>query len=73
VLGATRPTTPVLGTVEVRVMDAQSAVGDSAALIALVQSLACLEPENEPTNGCIGPEVLAENRFVAARAGMRRG
>jgi carboxylate-amine ligase len=61
---------PALGTVEVRVMDAQSTVADSAALIALVQSLAHLELHGEPADGEIGPEVLAENRFLAARDGL---
>jgi glutamate---cysteine ligase / carboxylate-amine ligase len=37
---------PALGTVEVRVMDAQSTVSDSAAVIAFVQSLARLELES---------------------------
>ena len=61
---------PVLGTVEARVMDAQSTVADSAALIALVQSLARLELEGERIDGDVGPEVLAENRFLAARDGL---
>ena len=61
---------PVLGTVEVRVMDAQPTVADSAALIALIQSLARMELEGEPTDGEISPEVLAENRFLAARDGL---
>ena len=60
---------PALGTVEVRVMDSQSTVADSAALIALVQSLARLELESEPPDRDVGPEVLAENRFLAARDG----
>ncbi|HEY2601771.1 MAG TPA: YbdK family carboxylate-amine ligase [Thermoleophilaceae bacterium] len=61
---------PKLGTVEVRVMDAQSNVADSAALIALVQSLVRLELEGDaPPAGDVGPEVLAENRFLAARDG----
>ena len=61
---------PVLGTVEVRVMDAQSSVADSAALIALVQGLARLELEGAPTDEAIGTEALAENRFLAARDGL---
>jgi carboxylate-amine ligase len=61
---------PSLGTVEVRVMDAQSAVADSTALIALVQSLVCLELEGDPTERDVGPEVLEENRFLAARDGL---
>ena len=50
-------------------MDSQSTVADSAALIALVQSLARLELEGEPADRDVGPEVLAENRFLAARDG----
>jgi glutamate---cysteine ligase / carboxylate-amine ligase len=61
---------PVLGTVEVRVMDAQSSIADSAALIALVQGLARLELEGAPTDETIGAEALAENRFLAARDGL---
>jgi carboxylate-amine ligase len=61
---------PALGTVEVRAMDAQSSVGDSAPLVALVQSLAMLVLEGEPANTATSPEVLAENRFLAARDGV---
>ena len=61
---------PALGTVEVRVMDAQSALADSSALIALVRALARLALEDEPAGFAIGPEVLAENRFLAARDGL---
>jgi glutamate---cysteine ligase / carboxylate-amine ligase len=62
---------PALGTVEVRAMDAQSSVADSAPLVALVQSLAMLVLEGEPTNAATAPEVLAENRFLAARDGVQ--
>jgi carboxylate-amine ligase len=61
---------PALGTVEVRVMDAQTRVRDTAALVALVQSLVCREalgPDRPP----IPPEVIEENRFLAARDGTR--
>ena len=61
---------PALGTVEVRVMDAQPSVADSAALIALVQSLARLALDGAPRDIPVDPEVLAENRFLAARDGM---
>jgi carboxylate-amine ligase len=61
---------PALGTVEVRVMDAQSTVGDVAALVALIQSLVRLELEGDPSIAAPGAEVLAENRFLAARDGM---
>jgi carboxylate-amine ligase len=61
---------PRLGTVEVRVMDAQSTVREAAPLIALVQTLARLELEGDGAAATPGPEVLAENRFLAARDGM---
>jgi carboxylate-amine ligase len=61
---------PTLGTVEVRVMDAQSTVGDVAPLVALIQSLARRELEAAPSEILPSPEMLAENRFLAARDGM---
>ncbi len=61
---------PALGTVEVRVADAQSTVSEVAALVALIQSLARLELEGEPSRPTQGAEVIAENRFLAARDGM---
>ena len=61
---------PALGTVEVRVMDAQSRLLDVTPLVALIQSLACLELEGEPSAVVLSAEVLAENRFLAARDGM---
>jgi len=63
---------PRFGTLEVRVMDAQTRVSDTAALTALVQCLVRLEA----LEGHVGhalvtrPEVLEENRFIAARDGM---
>src|SRR5215207_7244860 len=61
---------PHLGTVEVRIIDAQTRVADAAALAALVHCAACLRATGErPADP--GPEVLAENRFLAARDGMR--
>ena len=60
---------PRLGTVEVRAMDAASTLREAAALVALVQSLARLELEAGPLGRRTGPEVLAENRFLAARDG----
>ena len=53
-------------------MDAQTRVSETAALVALVQSIARLELEE----GCAldhlsySEEVLAENRFLAARDGV---
>jgi carboxylate-amine ligase len=62
---------PALGTVEVRIMDAQTTLGDTAALVALVQSLAHLELEGDDLSTAEpSAEVLAENRFLAARDGM---
>jgi carboxylate-amine ligase len=60
---------PRFGTVEVRVMDAQSTVADSAPLVALVQSLARLILEGGYRETPLDQEVLAENRFLAARDG----
>ncbi len=62
---------PRWGTVEVRIMDAQITVEDSAGLVALVQSLVHKEV-NEGTAAVShhSAELLAENRFLAARDGM---
>jgi carboxylate-amine ligase len=62
---------PRFGTIEVRIMDAQSTVADSAALTALVQCLVRLEAtEGSGADPRIDlPEVLDENRFLAARDG----
>ena len=53
-------------------MDAQSSVQDSAALVALVQSLARLECHERLASELLiaSPEVLDENRFLAARDGV---
>jgi carboxylate-amine ligase len=61
---------PTLGTVEVRVMDAQSTVREVAPLLALVQSLARLELEGDSSPAAPRAEVLDENIFLAARDGM---
>jgi carboxylate-amine ligase len=61
---------PRLGTVEVRIMDAQSRVSDAAALAALVQCRV-RRHAGAPAAHAVGTEVLAENRFLAARDGMR--
>ncbi len=62
---------PRFGTVEVRIMDAQTSVSSTAALVALVQSLARLEHEEGYASDELWgtPEVLDENRFIAARDG----
>jgi glutamate---cysteine ligase / carboxylate-amine ligase len=64
---------PRWGTVEVRIMDAQIKLEDSAALVALVQSLVHMEASRGAgaSMSKASPELLAENRFLAARDGMQ--
>ncbi len=62
---------PRFGTVEVRIMDAQTKLGDTAAIAALVQSIVRAEVEGgEHLERPLPQEVLEENRFLAARDGM---
>ncbi len=63
---------PKLGTIELRVMDAQTRPQSTHALVALLQSLAHLELEEGflATKGIGSPEILAENRFIASRDGI---
>ena len=63
---------PPLGTVEVRICDAQTRGAETAALAALVQSISRLEVEEGYVDEVLvaSPEVLDENRFLAARDGM---
>jgi carboxylate-amine ligase len=63
---------PRLGTVEIRVMDAQTRACDTGALAALVQCLVRLEATEGFADEAMraAPEALAENRFLAARDGM---
>ena len=61
---------PRFGSVELRVMDAQSAVADIAPLVALIQSFARLVLEGGFSAVAAAPEVVAENAFLAARDGM---
>jgi glutamate---cysteine ligase / carboxylate-amine ligase len=62
---------PRFGTVEVRIMDAQTTLADTAAIAALVQSIVRAEVEGEDhMERAMPQEVLAENRFLAARDGM---
>ena len=64
---------PALGTIEVRIMDAQTSIRDTAALAALVQCIVRREA-TRPPGGDVAPtpaEILDENRFLAARDGMR--
>jgi carboxylate-amine ligase len=60
---------PRLGTVEVRIMDAQSRLRDVAALAAVVHCLVRRHADAQHP-GATPPEVIAENRFLAARDGM---
>jgi carboxylate-amine ligase len=63
---------PRFGTVEVRIMDAQTTVPETASLAALVQCIARLEVEQGymSSRALEVPEALDENRFLAARDGM---
>lgn len=62
---------PRFGTVEVRIMDAQTTLPDTAAIAALVQCIVRAEVEGrERLERPMPQEVLAENRFLAARDGM---
>jgi carboxylate-amine ligase len=60
---------PHLGTIEVRAMDAQVEAFETAALVALVQCLVRAGAE-EGSDDAPPPEVLDENRFIAARDGI---
>jgi carboxylate-amine ligase len=62
---------PRFGTVEVRIMDAQTRLADTAAIAALVQCVVRAEIEGEDhLERAMPQEVLEENRFLAARDGM---
>ncbi len=63
---------PRYGTVEVRVMDAQTRLADTAAIAALIQSLVrLLATERLAPDALLGAqEALDENRFIASRDGM---
>ena len=63
---------PRYGTVEVRIMDAQSSIEHTAALVAFVQCLVRLEVLEgyTPAKLLQAQEVLDENRFLAARDGV---
>ena len=63
---------PRFGTIEVRIMDAQTRTCDTAALAALVQCLVRLEATGPFVVADIAehPEVLDENRFLATRDGI---
>jgi glutamate---cysteine ligase / carboxylate-amine ligase len=63
---------PRFGTVEVRIMDAQTTVTEIGALAALVQATARLELEEGyvPQQLISAAELLDENRFLALRDGI---
>jgi carboxylate-amine ligase len=61
---------PRFGTIEIRVMDAQTRIRDTAALSALVQCLVRLEALDGFAEPEDTPEAMAENRFLAARDGI---
>jgi carboxylate-amine ligase len=63
---------PRLGTVEIRIMDAQTSLQDVAALVAFTRALVVAEASDRlaPERLISAPEVLDENRFLAARDGM---
>jgi carboxylate-amine ligase len=63
---------PRFGTIEVRIMDAQSTLTATRALVALTQCLVRLEVcEGYAAQELVrAPEALEENRFIAARDGI---
>lgn len=63
---------PRVGTIEVRIMDAQITLEATRALVAMVQSLAKMEFEEAWAEEASrsAPEVHDENRFLAARDGV---
>jgi carboxylate-amine ligase len=63
---------PSLGTIEIRIMDAQTTARRTAVLAALVQTIAHLELEEgyQPERLIDAFEILQENRFLAARDGV---
>jgi glutamate---cysteine ligase / carboxylate-amine ligase len=63
---------PRYGTVEIRIMDAQASVEQTAALVALIQCLVRLEVVEGYASSRVlhAQEVLDENRFLAARDGV---
>jgi carboxylate-amine ligase len=63
---------PRFGTIEIRIMDAQTTPRETGLLAALVQAVARLELEEGFSSKTLidAVEVLDENRFLAARDGM---
>ena len=65
---------PRFGTIEVRICDAQTELWETAAICALIQCIVRLEAGEEGYASeelVAGQEVLDENRFLAARDGMK--
>jgi len=64
---------PDIGTLEIRTMDAQTTPEDTAALVALTQTLVALETHEGYVSAetVDAQEVISENRFIAARDGAR--
>jgi carboxylate-amine ligase len=64
---------PSLGTLEIRVMDAQAEPWRAGPLIALTQALVRFEALEDHAPAALrdAPELLEENRFRAARDGVR--
>ena len=60
---------PRLGTVEIRALDAQTSLADTAALVGLVHCLAVNAAESQPCPEP-RPELLEEGMFRAARFGV---
>ncbi len=60
---------PRLGTVEIRALDVQASLSQTAALVAAIHALARHEAEAEPVPGPPG-EILEEAGFRAARGGV---
>lgn len=63
---------PELGTIEVRIMDAQTGIEETQALVAFTLALAKLELEEGWASeaAIAGRETIEENRFLAARDGV---
>jgi carboxylate-amine ligase len=61
---------PRLGTVEIRALDAQTSLSDTAALVALVHCLARDAAESDPGLEP-APELIEEGMFRAARFGVQ--
>ncbi len=67
---------PRLGTIEIRICDAQTRVDSVAALVALVQSLVATLAERYDSDGALEIQpvtLIAENKWRAARYGLGAG